>query len=689
MNNRSSIFKGYIKSYMFVISLVYVGVAVLWLCSTFVNLKTIYREENQRRLSLMSSDLAFQIKGMEDISNEIAINHMYRPSYISRNPYYELDMLEDLAKFQGRVYLCENYFILYKDSNTLYHAQGKASFSTYAKSVLGVDDEALLSRLSEVYGTTFLTQASAGEKLLVVAIPVRTMGVRNSAGDIVLVFTVPQNRFIERLSYAAGSIPGDLVLFQQDQLLLGLLPDKESDVQPLTNDVDTTGLSLRLYEDSGSLSIVQSFILKNALLLIAFSLVPLALGIYMAYRNYSPIRKLASTHLNTHSVSDKNELHELDQMLTSTKLAISKARGELAQQQRLQRDALLQIATSGEYSADVEKRLAALGISFISPYFLVIYLKLDTLPADTAHVSSCIESLSDADALFFAARYLGDDQLFVLINLAETEKKDSIPELIASTLEASGVNYQMGVSHLCDSPVRLYAARLNAMDNCRPTLPIIEGDALAHSTHGLQLLSAALNSLDYNKIRICLDQISQQIIAEPSISKRKYMCYDAISTIVQHAHKQQIDFPPETLLQALPIAGEQQFFEAASALVDVICLNAPTSDNQNEAKEPGCVTYINQHFCDPELSLAQISDSLGITPNHISRVVKEYTGENYIQYTTRLRIQKAQELLVTQKIPVAQVCDAVGYSNISYFIKVFKRTTGKTPAAFRRPEDAG
>ena len=48
-----------------------------------------------------------------------------------------------------------------------------------------------------------------------------------------------------------------------------------------------------------------------------------------------------------------------------------------------------------------------------------------------------------------------------------------------------------------------------------------------------------------------------------------------------------------------------------------------------------------------------------------------------------LRIEYAKGLLEKGKLTVAEVCEKVGYGNISYFIKVFRETTGMTPAVWR------
>ena len=57
-------------------------------------------------------------------------------------------------------------------------------------------------------------------------------------------------------------------------------------------------------------------------------------------------------------------------------------------------------------------------------------------------------------------------------------------------------------------------------------------------------------------------------------------------------------------------------------------------------------------------------------------------------YIIHLRIEYAKELLTKEGYTVAETCQHVGYGNISYFIKLFRETTGLTPAQYKRGVDA-
>ncbi len=91
--------------------------------------------------------------------------------------------------------------------------------------------------------------------------------------------------------------------------------------------------------------------------------------------------------------------------------------------------------------------------------------------------------------------------------------------------------------------------------------------------------------------------------------------------------------------------------------------------------------YIDEHF--EEGSLAQISAELNQPEWRVCRIIKRYTGKTFKQLVQDTRITKAARLLITSSLPTTEVARAVGYSNMTYFYRLFKERYGMTPAAYR------
>ena len=63
---------------------------------------------------------------------------------------------------------------------------------------------------------------------------------------------------------------------------------------------------------------------------------------------------------------------------------------------------------------------------------------------------------------------------------------------------------------------------------------------------------------------------------------------------------------------------------------------------------------------------------------------KKETGKNFLEYVTELRIQNAKNYLIQTNYDIAEVASAVGYNDLKYFSKLFKKTTGLNPSEFRK-----
>ncbi|SDE20586.1 two-component system, response regulator YesN [Paenibacillus sp. UNCCL117] len=85
-----------------------------------------------------------------------------------------------------------------------------------------------------------------------------------------------------------------------------------------------------------------------------------------------------------------------------------------------------------------------------------------------------------------------------------------------------------------------------------------------------------------------------------------------------------------------------------------------------------------------EISLSEIADYAGLSVSHFSALFKQYSGDSFINYMNRLRIDKAKQLLLEPDLKIYQVADMVGFSSMPYFNRVFKNLTGLSPNEFRK-----
>jgi YesN/AraC family two-component response regulator len=93
------------------------------------------------------------------------------------------------------------------------------------------------------------------------------------------------------------------------------------------------------------------------------------------------------------------------------------------------------------------------------------------------------------------------------------------------------------------------------------------------------------------------------------------------------------------------------------------------------------VEYMHGHYMQ-DISLEACADLAGTTPYSLSKIFKQTTGVNFIDYLTNLRITKAKTLLRESDKKINDIAEAVGYQQ-SYFNRIFKKQVGVTPGKFR------
>lgn len=98
--------------------------------------------------------------------------------------------------------------------------------------------------------------------------------------------------------------------------------------------------------------------------------------------------------------------------------------------------------------------------------------------------------------------------------------------------------------------------------------------------------------------------------------------------------------------------------------------------------------YINMHYGE-DLTLNTLADLVYLNPNYLSNVFAQITGCTLNKYIKKIRMEKAQDLLLNTNMKVTDISQAVGYPNASYFCKSFQKLFGTTPERFRQGESKG
>ena len=95
------------------------------------------------------------------------------------------------------------------------------------------------------------------------------------------------------------------------------------------------------------------------------------------------------------------------------------------------------------------------------------------------------------------------------------------------------------------------------------------------------------------------------------------------------------------------------------------------------------VQYINLHIYE-NLTLDSMATLANMNSSYFSRYFKIKTGEKFVDYLSKVRIEKSKQLLGETYLTLDEILEKVGHVNKGYFIKVFKKAVGVSPAEYRR-----
>jgi two-component system response regulator YesN len=152
---------------------------------------------------------------------------------------------------------------------------------------------------------------------------------------------------------------------------------------------------------------------------------------------------------------------------------------------------------------------------------------------------------------------------------------------------------------------------------------------------------------------------------------------DAESLIVPGSDELPVPLDAEGML-SLDRWGEQMT-ESLHRLSELV----RKSDRQENNLIHEIARYVQQRL-DRDISVQEIAAQFYLSREYVSRRFKQEFGETISDFILRLRMERAQTLLVNPTLKIAQIAHMTGYDDEKYFSKVFKKAFGLTPAEYRR-----
>ena len=128
----------------------------------------------------------------------------------------------------------------------------------------------------------------------------------------------------------------------------------------------------------------------------------------------------------------------------------------------------------------------------------------------------------------------------------------------------------------------------------------------------------------------------------------------------------------------------QSLVDTISSILDKIFKEIDMQPEQKNMMLIKKITsYVEEHYHE-QIYLSSIADKLYLNYSYLSSYFNNYANESFTDYLNKVRITKAKEFLKDPSISISEVSELVGYTDQSYFGKVFKKSTGISPSAYRK-----
>ncbi|RKL65643.1 DNA-binding response regulator [Salipaludibacillus neizhouensis] len=365
---------------------------------------------------------------------------------------------------------------------------------------------------------------------------------------------------------------------------------------------------------------------------------------------------------------------------------------------RSQIDFLKELCEGSYSTSDAINEAANHRIDIISNYYLVLILKLEDIPGDLEE-------------------WLTDD-------ISTISFKSNLKETVYIMRSNSR-------NHL-ESQALLIKHRLIHLSNTDPDNPVVFGLGKVRSR--VQGIALSFSEANEDKIFYCivnkyhLLKSGEDVLSKKDIQhvNRKelihFLKFGDLKNIAQfceyysaHLDKPRsqtsfyyyyflIDFtitvseymkehvqPPKSIIEEITVQENRisrvsELSEVLEYMNEILCIVIQNREDSNSRFYPiiqKAKEYIEEHFNEAHLSLQMIASEVNVSSSYFSHMFSQETNQTLSEYLTRVRLDKAKELLKTTNDKTYEIAHKVGYSDAHYFCKLFKKDTGMTTKEFK------
>lgn len=452
------------------------------------------------------------------------------------------------------------------------------------------------------------------------------------------------------------------------------------------------------------------------ILLALVLVVSVALIIWDMKKSYVPIRTLADSIIAKHPHHSKatNELVLFKQAYDDAYAQNEKLTQTIDRSRQGLINHLMATLIQGRYSeAAFRDACHNLDIQLDQPYYCLCSMLFEgELPKneEPSHVFSQLVQIIKQE-LPDGIQVIIKDMLFekraiVLLNGSWDRPEpylDVIRDMKARVFDQANIITSIGVGTVChafEEIGKAYLESSNALDyrmiygkDCMITPDMCQNHLQEENypSQELKQLHGALSSCNIEEAMGQIQQIYQYTKSQKcSLHSAKYICYDVFSAL-----KRLPEFPgvgpsavyAKTLDISSLVSFEtvDDFFHNLIGIVSALSRKENVGDTDNVSDFCEQLTlYIHDRCFQYDFQINSMAEHFRISPQHMRKIFKNHTGVSISDYIAQLKLQKAMLLLRSTDMSISDIVLEIGNSDISGFIRFFKKYTNQTPGQYRK-----
>jgi len=200
-----------------------------------------------------------------------------------------------------------------------------------------------------------------------------------------------------------------------------------------------------------------------------------------------------------------------------------------------------------------------------------------------------------------------------------------------------------------------------AIGMCDTAVPVKLGDQLVGFLHTGQVFRKKPTEAQFQRVAKLVVEWGVQV--SPEELRKAYFSTRVLSNKEHEAVVKLL----EIFAQHLSMVSNQIVVQRTNAEPPVI----------TRAKE-----FIQTHQSE-DISLGQVARAVNTSTFYFCKLFKKFTGINFTDYVSRVRIENAKNLLLNPNLRVSEIAYEVGFQSLTHFNRVFKKVVGQSPTEYR------